>query len=166
MSQRRDLSFQLPCNVDWHHPRHRRRGSGVSSLCSLYFVKALVADSPGRIANIASSYHHGLSGAFQGSSTTGAGPVAGSRGEARCYAICAAREESERGGGQISVLRAQAGVDIDARNSPLDFVFVRRLSKSSIASTVESGLRTLRSTQTRLSSSGGRSNSSFRVPER
>jgi hypothetical protein len=62
--------------------------------------------------------------------------------------------------------RAQAGVDIDARNSPLDFVFVRRLSKSSIASTVERGLKTLRSTQTRLSSSGGRSNSSFRVPER
>jgi len=74
--------------------------------------------------------------------------------------------EERTGGGQISVLRAQAGVDIDARNSPLDFVFVKRLSNSSIASTVESGLKTLRSTQTRLSSSGGRSNSSFRVPER
>src|SRR5207249_5194320 len=45
MSQRRDLSFQLPCNVNWHHLRHRRRGSGVSSLSSLYFVEALVADS-------------------------------------------------------------------------------------------------------------------------
>jgi hypothetical protein len=61
---------------------------------------------------------------------------------------------------------AQVGADIEPRNSALDFVFVRRLSKSSIASTVERGLKTLRSTQTRLSSSGGRSNSSLRVPER
>src|SRR5580704_4391371 len=61
---------------------------------------------------------------------------------------------------------AQAGADIDPRNSALDFDFVRRLSKSSIASTVERGLKTLRRTQTRASSSGGRSNSSLRVPER
>ena len=60
----------------------------------------------------------------------------------------------------------QAGVDIDARNSPLDLVFVRRLSKSSIASTVDSGLSTFRNTHTRLSSSGGNSSSSLRVPER
>jgi len=48
----------------------------------------------------------------------------------------------------------------------LDFDFDSRLIKSSMASTVESGLSTLRSTQTRLNSSGGRSSSSLRVPER
>jgi hypothetical protein len=47
-----------------------------------------------------------------------------------------------------------------------DFVLVNRLSNNSMASTVESGLNTLRSTQTRLSSYGGSSNSSLRVPER
>src|SRR5207302_2565599 len=62
--------------------------------------------------------------------------------------------------------RAQAGADIELRNSMLDFDFDSRLIKSSMASTVESGLRTLRSTQTRLNSSGGRSSSSLRVPER
>src|ERR1700730_15365114 len=61
---------------------------------------------------------------------------------------------------------AQVGEDIDPRNSVFDFVLVRRLSKSSIASTVERGLKTLRRTQTRLNSSGGRSSSSLRVPER
>src|SRR6267143_1988604 len=61
---------------------------------------------------------------------------------------------------------SQAGVDIELRKSALDFVFVRRLIKSSMASTVESGLNTLRNTHTRLSSSGGSSNSSLRVPER
>lgn len=60
----------------------------------------------------------------------------------------------------------QAGEDIELRNSVFDLVLVNRLSKSSIASTVESGLNTLRKTQTRLSSSGGSSNSSLRVPER
>jgi len=61
---------------------------------------------------------------------------------------------------------AQAGADIELRNSILDFDFDSRLIKSSMASTVERGLRTLRSTQMRLNSSGGRSNSSLRVPER
>jgi|SRR5215470_3491428 len=60
----------------------------------------------------------------------------------------------------------QAGVDIDARNSVLDFVFVSRLSNNSIASTVESGLSTFRRTHTRLSSSAGSNNSSLRVPDR
>ena len=60
----------------------------------------------------------------------------------------------------------QAGVDIEAKNSPLDLVLVKRLRRSSMASTVERGLKTLRRTQTRLSSSGGRSSSSLRVPER
>src|SRR5580692_4723614 len=76
----------------------------------------------------------------------------------------AAREESLRKGG--ADFYDQAGADIDPRNSALDFDFVKRLSKSSIASTVERGLKTLRSTHTRLSSSGGRSSSSLRVPER
>jgi len=62
--------------------------------------------------------------------------------------------------------RAQAGADIELRNSMLDFDFDSRLIKSSMASTVERGLKTLRSTHTRLSSSGGRSSSSLRVPER
>src|SRR6267378_7203688 len=61
---------------------------------------------------------------------------------------------------------AQVGADIELRNSMLDFDFDRRLINSSMASTVDSGLRTLRSTQTRLNSSGGRSSSSLRVPER
>src|SRR5258708_40042911 len=61
---------------------------------------------------------------------------------------------------------AQAGADIELKNSMLDFDFDSRLINSSMASTVERGLRTLRSTQTRLNSSGGRSNSSLRVPER
>jgi hypothetical protein len=61
---------------------------------------------------------------------------------------------------------AQAGADIELKNSMLDFDFDRRLIKSSMASTVESGLRTLRSTHTRLNSSGGSSSSSLRVPER
>jgi len=61
---------------------------------------------------------------------------------------------------------AQAGADIELRNSMLDFDFERRLIRSSMASTVERGLRTFRSTHTRLNSSGGRSNSSLRVPER
>jgi hypothetical protein len=60
----------------------------------------------------------------------------------------------------------QVGADIDPRNSLFDLVLVSRLSSNSMASTVESGLRTLRSTQTRLSSSGGRRSSSLRVPER
>ena len=60
----------------------------------------------------------------------------------------------------------QTGADMEPRNSALDFDFESRLINSSIASTVESGLKTLRSTQTRLSSSGGSSNSSLRVPER
>ncbi len=61
---------------------------------------------------------------------------------------------------------AQAGADIELKNSMLAFDFDSRLINSSMASTVESGLRTLRSTQTRLNSSGGRSSSSLRVPER
>ena len=61
---------------------------------------------------------------------------------------------------------AQVGADIELRNSALALVLVKRLSKSSMASTVESGLKTFRRTHTRLSSSGGRSNSSLRVPER
>ena len=60
----------------------------------------------------------------------------------------------------------QAGADMEPRNSVFVLFFVSRLSRSSMASTVERGLRTLRRTQTRLSSSGGRSNSSLRVPER
>src|ERR1700738_4873259 len=55
---------------------------------------------------------------------------------------------------------------MEARNSALPLVLVRRLRRSSMASTVESGLRTLRRTQTRLSSSGGSRSSSLRVPER
>jgi len=58
------------------------------------------------------------------------------------------------------------GADMDPRKSAFDFVFVSRLIKSSIASTVESGLSTFRRTHTRLNSSGGRSSSSLRVPDR
>jgi len=61
---------------------------------------------------------------------------------------------------------AQVGADIELKNSMLDFDFDKRLIKSSMASTVERGLKTLRSTHTRLNSSGGKSNSSLRVPER
>src|SRR5258708_14116559 len=61
---------------------------------------------------------------------------------------------------------AYAGADIELKNSMLALDFERRLISSSMASTVESGLRTLRRTHTRLNSSGGRSSSSFRVPER
>ncbi len=64
------------------------------------------------------------------------------------------------------LLIAQAGADIELKNSMLAFDFDSRLMSSSMASTVESGLRTLRSTQTRLNSSGGKSSSSLRVPER
>src|SRR5271155_1730907 len=60
----------------------------------------------------------------------------------------------------------QAGADMEPRNSLLDFDLVSRLRSNSIASTVDKGLNTLRRTQTRLSSSGGRSSSSLRVPER
>ncbi len=68
---------------------------------------------------------------------------------------------------EIDRLRfAQAGADIELRNSALDFDLERRLINSSMASTVERGLKTLRRTHTRLSSSGGSSNSSLRVPER
>src|SRR6202030_2156190 len=59
-----------------------------------------------------------------------------------------------------------AGLDIEERNSALAFVFARRPSNNSIASTVERGLRTFRSTQMRFSSSGGSRSSSLRVPER
>src|SRR5579862_6122824 len=58
------------------------------------------------------------------------------------------------------------GADMELRNSALALVFERRLRRSSMASTVERGLKTLRKTQTRLSSSGGRRSSSLRVPER
>ena len=51
--------------------------------------------------------------------------------------------------------RAYAGLDMEARNSPLVLVLESRPSSSSIASTVESGLSTLRSTQMRFNSSGG-----------
>ena len=40
---------------------------------------------------------------------------------------------------------------MEPRNSELDLVLVRRLSNSSMASTVDSGLSTLRGTQMRLS---------------
>src|SRR3984885_15984688 len=59
-----------------------------------------------------------------------------------------------------------AGLDIEARNSPFVFVLERRPSRSSMASTVERGLRTLRNTQMRFNSSAGSSSSSLRVPER
>src|SRR5260370_35443941 len=62
--------------------------------------------------------------------------------------------------------RAQAGADIELKNSMLAFDFGSRLIRNPMASTVDSGLRTLRSTHTRLNSSGGRSSSSLRVPER
>src|SRR6267378_5415078 len=61
---------------------------------------------------------------------------------------------------------AQAGAEIELKNSMLAFDLDSRLINSSMASTVESGLKTLRSTHTRLNSSGGRSSSSLRVPER
>ncbi len=61
---------------------------------------------------------------------------------------------------------AQAGADIELKNSMLDFDFDSRLINSSMASTVERGLKTLRSTHTRLNSSGGSNSSSLRVPER
>ena len=70
------------------------------------------------------------------------------------------------GRGVVREDNPQAGDDMELRNSVLDFDLVSRLRSSSIASTVERGLSTLRSTQTRLNSSGGRSSSSLRVPER
>src|SRR3989442_12541074 len=60
---------------------------------------------------------------------------------------------------------AQAGADIELKNSMLDFDLDRRLINISMASTVERGLSTLRSTHTRVNSSGGRSNSSLRGPD-
>ncbi len=60
----------------------------------------------------------------------------------------------------------EGGAFIPLKNSMLDFDFDSRLISSSMASTVESGLKTLRSTHTRLNSSGGSSSSSLRVPER
>src|SRR6516162_9557375 len=59
-----------------------------------------------------------------------------------------------------------AGLDMEDRNSAFVLFFDRRPSSNSMASTVERGLRTFRSTQMRLSSSGGSSSSSLRVPER
>ena len=53
-----------------------------------------------------------------------------------------------------------------ARNSPFDFVLLNLSISSSIASTGDSGFSTLRSTQIRVRSSFGISNSSLRVPER
>src|SRR5687768_6480515 len=53
---------------------------------------------------------------------------------------------------------------IAARNSAFVLVFPILSSRSSIASTGDSGLRILRSTQTRLRSSRLRSSSSLRVP--
>lgn len=89
-------------------------------------------------------------------------PAIGRTGAARKLAAPFSFMEAE-----IERLRStQAGVDIEPRKSALDLVFVRRLINSSIASTVERGLKTLRNTQMRLSSSGGSSNSSLRVPER
>src|ERR1700687_5495442 len=75
-------------------------------------------------------------------------------------------ERAGRGCRVATCYFVQAGADIDPRNSPFDLVLVRRLSRSSMASTVERGLKTLRRTQMRLNSSGGRSSSSLRVPER
>src|SRR5262249_37060649 len=54
--------------------------------------------------------------------------------------------------------------DMAARKSELLFVFPILDSSSSIASTGDSGVRTLRSTQTRFRSSFGISSSSFLVP--
>src|SRR5262249_38904450 len=53
---------------------------------------------------------------------------------------------------------------IDERISAFVFVFDILSSRSSMASTADSGLRTLRRTQMRLRSSRGMSNSSLRVP--
>jgi hypothetical protein len=53
-----------------------------------------------------------------------------------------------------------------ARNSPFDLVLLNLSINNSIASTGESGFSTLRSTQMRVRSSFGISNSSLRVPER
>src|SRR5258708_38271389 len=64
---------------------------------------------------------------------------------------------------ELSADSCQVGADMEARNSPLDLVLVRRLSRSSMASTVESGLMTLRRTQTRVSSSGGSRSSDLRA---
>src|SRR5215510_11905157 len=55
---------------------------------------------------------------------------------------------------------------IDARNSELLLLLLILSSRSSIASTVESGFRTFLKIQIRFSSSLATSNSSFRVPER
>jgi len=63
------------------------------------------------------------------------------------------RERAARREGDVMEKSPQAGADMELRNSELVLVLVRRLRSSSIASTVESGLRTLRRTQTRLSSS-------------
>src|SRR5580693_55222 len=56
-------------------------------------------------------------------------------------------------------------LDIAFRNSWLDFALESLSSRSSMLSTVDSGLRTLRSTQTRCSSPSGISSSSLRVPD-
>src|SRR5437867_10880543 len=55
-------------------------------------------------------------------------------------------------------------LDIEARKSWLVLVFDMRDSSSSIASTGDSGVSTLRRTQTRFRSSFGSRSSSFRVP--
>src|SRR5258706_161915 len=59
-----------------------------------------------------------------------------------------------------------AYVFIDSKNSPLFFVFRNLSSRKSIASIVPMGLRIRRSTYIFLSTSGGVSSSSLRVPER
>src|SRR5437667_12666527 len=55
---------------------------------------------------------------------------------------------------------------IDARNSALLLLLLILSRRSSIASTVDSGLRTFLRIQIRVSSSLGTSNSSLRVPDR
>ena len=80
---------------------------------------------------------------------------------------CQAGQASRRTPHESSlIIGLYVGEVMELRNSMLVLVLVRRLSKSSMASTVESGLRTLRRTQTRLNSSVGRRSSSLRVPER
>jgi 60 kDa SS-A/Ro ribonucleoprotein len=127
---------------------------GIAGLEKLAGATGLVIDGSG-------SMNYRLSNGFSPS-------------EAAQSAACAAwrrgsgGERAGRGCRVVTSLRprAYAGADIELRNSVFDFVLVRRLSSSSIASTVERGLKTLRRTQTRLSSSGGSRISSLRVPER
>ena len=78
----------------------------------------------------------------------------------------AQKQKPEAGSGSCLIACRVQRVLMLAKNSPFDLVLAILSTSNSIASTGESGFKTLRRTQMRCRSSLGISNSSFRVPER